>query len=440
MKHVLVVDDEKHVREFLREVLESENYDVLEADSVESANECLHERAPGLVLLDLMLPDGNGLEVLHEANSLSPAPTVVVITAVGTISAAVDSIRKGAFDFITKPFDVETIQIAVERAFGYATIARENKALRRQRDNRAHYEEFIGNSPEVKRIKDLILRLSHTDVPVLITGETGTGKSVLAKQIHYTWSPADAPLVHANCASIPEHLFESELFGHEKGAFTGATSAKHGLAEAANGGTLILDEISEMPLSLQAKLLHLLQEREFCPVGATRPRRFTARLLALTNRDLQAESDAGRFRSDLFYRLNVVHLEIPPLRERGEDVLLFAQHFLTKLQYKYDQPHKHLSSDCRNYIVQCSWPGNVRELKNNLERAFILSDSEYIAAKDLGGHNGVSHQSSGDLRARVAEFERRLIEEALSRHNGNKTQAAAELGISVRNLHYKLSH
>lgn len=442
MKRILVVDDELHVREFLREVLEAESYEVAEAQTTAEVYEVVRAGPFTLIILDLMLPDGHGLDILDWMSTERISIPVIVITAVGTISTAVDSIKKGAFDFITKPFDLDTIKIAVERAIGFAAMSVENEALRRQRDNSTFYDELIGESSEIRRIKDAVLRLSHPDVPILISGETGTGKNILAKQIHFTWSAASAALVHANCAGIPEHLFESELFGYEKGAFTGATTTKRGLAEVANGGTLILDEISEMPNALQVKLLHLIQERSFYRLGGTSPVQATTRIIALTNRDLDEECRLGNFRRDLFYRLNVVHLRIPPLRERGEDALLLAEGFLSQLRYKYDQPNKRLSSECRSYILSSEWPGNVRELKNQLERAFIFSDDEFVRVGDLGdGSPALNAETAGDggLRSRVLQFERRIIAETVERHSGNKTAAAAELGISVRNLHYKLS-
>lgn len=440
MKTVLIVDDEQHVRAFLREVLEEDGYEVCEAAGVSDARTAIREYGPTLVVLDLMLPDGSGIDVLKFSASLRTPPTVIVITALGTIQTAVSSIKQGAFDFITKPFDVETIRIAVDRAIEYTAITQENIALRQQRKNAAYFNEFIGECAEIKRIKDVVLRLNYPDVPILITGETGTGKNVLAKEIHYTWSSSDAPLVSANCASIPEHLFESELFGHERGSFTGATSTKKGLAEEANGGTLILDEVAEMPQSLQAKLLHLIQDRTFQRVGSTKTIQSTARIIALTNRDLEKECAAGRFRCDLYYRLNVVHFRIPPLRARPGDALLLADRFITQLRERYDQPEKQIAPECLRFIQEHQWPGNVRELKNQLERAFIFSDDQLIRVTDLGNHVSDYTGDTESLREKVARHERKIIREMIALQHGNKTAAAAKLRISVRNLHYKLSN
>ena len=438
MMRVLVVDDERNVREYLKELLQLHLYQPLVAETGAAALAVLREVPVGLVILDLKLPDADGIELIPRIKELCPGVAILVITALGTIQHAVDSIKAGAYDFITKPFDIDTILIAVNRVQEFISIREENIALRRQRDNRLYYEEFIGASPHIERIKDVILRLSHVDVPVLITGETGTGKNVLAKLIHYTWREQEAPLVHMNCSSIPEALFESELFGHEKGAFTGAVERKRGLVEEADGGTLILDEITDMPTSAQAKLLTFLQDRSFYRVGGSKPHSVSTRIIALSNRDLAAETQTGSFRKDLFYRLDVVHFVIPPLRERGRDVLLIADSFMEELRLKYDQPEKRLTERCREWILSQRWPGNIRQLRNVLERAFIFIEGSVVDICDVRVEEPPPDEPK-DLKSIVGCFEEMKIREALVRHEGNRLAAAEDLGISLRTLHYKLN-
>ncbi|MBN2051265.1 MAG: sigma-54-dependent Fis family transcriptional regulator, partial [Spirochaetales bacterium] len=340
---VCIVDDEKNVRLFLKDLLEQEGYEITEAADCAQALKVVEIQKPRIVILDLNLPDGNGIDLIEPMKARSPLSQIIVITALGTVDNAVRSMKLGAFDFITKPFEVESILLSIARAGEYARVSSENAALRIQQKNRIYFEEFIGQSPVIERIKNLILKLVHADVPILITGETGTGKNVLAKQIHFSLSDPDAPVVYTNCSSIPDTLFESELFGHEKGAFTGAQSAKRGRVEEADGGTLILDEISEIPYEVQAKLLDFLQERTFYRIGGTKPYRVNIRIVAISNRNLEEEIEQGRFRKDLFYRLNLIHFHIPPLRDRKEDIPLLVDHFLSVLKRKYGMERKNLS-------------------------------------------------------------------------------------------------
>ena len=437
-KIICVVDDEKNVRMFLRDLLEQENYIVHEAADGGSAMELVRTRKPHIVILDLNLPDAKGLDLIEPIKKEAPLSQVIVITALGTVDNAVSSMRRGAFDFITKPFDVESILISVRRAFEFAQVSRENVALRTQQKNRMYFEEFIGRSPAVERIKNLILKLSHADVPVLITGETGTGKNVLAKQIHFSLAEPDSPIVYTNCSSIPDTLFESEIFGHEKGAFTGAQGVKKGRVEEADGGTLILDEISEIPYEIQAKLLDFLQERTFYRIGGTKPLHVDIRIIAISNRDLRQEIENGRFRKDLFYRLNLIHFQIPPLRERTEDIPLLLEYFMDVFRRKYGMHDKVLSSSCLDFFLSYHWPGNVREMKNAVERAFICCEGDEIVECDIVYEEDASGAATRDLRERLADYERSLIIESLARNSGNRTRTAEELCISLRNLQYKL--
>jgi len=436
---ICVVDDEKNVRTFIRDLLEQEGYEVCEAADGSEALKKTITTKPHIVILDLNLPDASGIDLIAPMKKESPLSQIIVITALGTVDNAVASMKMGAFDFITKPFDVENILISIRRAIEFVEVSRENVALRTAQKNRIYFEEFIGSSPVIEKIRNLILKLVHADVPILITGETGTGKNVLAKQIHFTLSEPDAPIVYTNCSSIPDTLFESELFGYEKGAFTGAQAAKKGRVEEADNGTLILDEITEIPYEVQAKLLDFLQERAFYRIGGTKPVHVSLRIIAISNRDLKEEIDRGNFRKDLFYRLNLIHFQIPPLRERSEDIPLLAAHFMDVLRRKYGMAGKKLSDDCIHFFKAYRWPGNVREMKNVIERAFICCEEDEITEGDVILESEASAgKSSPDLREQLAEYERNIIIETLARNGGNRTRTAEELHISLRNLQYKL--
>ena len=435
---ILVCDDEENVRTFLRELLVLEGYEVVEADSGKAAMARVTTDAPDLCILDLMLPDTSGLDLLPMLRSARPLLGIIVITAIGTIDNAVLSMKAGAYDFITKPFDVDTILIAVRRALEFVSVSKENRGLWNLHRNRMYFEEFIGECPAIRSIKNLIPKLAYADVPILISGETGTGKNVLAKQIHYTLSGAGAPLVYTNCSSIPASLFESELFGHEKGSFTGAVSQKKGRFELADGGTLLLDEITEIPYEMQAKLLDVLQERSFYRVGGVEPIPFQTRIIALTNRNLQDEMNAGRFRRDLFYRLNVIHFVVPPLRERPSDIDLICATLVEQLGRKYDARGRHLSDDALGVVRSHTWPGNVRELKNVLERAFICADGDTIGPTELLPEEPARNGDKKHLAALIDEFEKDVILHRLAAMGGNRTATARDLGIALRTLQYKL--
>jgi len=436
-RKVLVCDDERNVRTFLHDLLALEGFAIAEAATAAEALEAAAAR-PDLCILDLMLPDRSGIELIPDLKEAAPHMAIIVITAVGTVDNAVLSMKAGAYDFITKPFDVETVLIAVRRAVDYISVSNENIVLRNLQRNRMYFEEFVGESRSVQAIKDLIPRLAAADVPILVTGETGTGKNVLAKQIHFSLSRADAPLVYANCSSIPAPLFESELFGYEKGAFTGAVAQKKGRVELADGGTLLLDEITELPPEMQAKLLDFLQERRFYRVGGVKPVSVQARVIALTNKDLREEIKEGRFRPDLFYRLNVIHFAIPPLRERGDDLRMICDYLVQLFRKKYNMPGLSISEGAMRLIRSYSWPGNVRELKNSLERAVICAEGETIGADSLSFDEEGREASKLELKDIIEEYEREVILRRLAYFKGNRTRTAADLGISLRNLQYKL--
>ncbi|MBN2875820.1 MAG: sigma-54-dependent Fis family transcriptional regulator [Spirochaetales bacterium] len=437
-RKILVCDDEENVRTFLRDLLSLEGYEVIEAATGGQALEVVAREKPDLCVLDLMLPDGSGVDLLPAFKTKLPQLAVIVITALGTVDNAVLSMKAGAYDFITKPFDVDTILISVRRALDYISVSRENTVLWNLNKNRQYFEDFIGECPAIQGIKNLIPKLAFADVPILISGETGTGKNVLAKQIHYTLSGAQAPLVYTNCSSIPAALFESELFGHEKGSYTGATAQKKGRVELADGGTLLLDEITEIPYELQAKLLDFLQERACYRVGGVAPISVQARIIALTNKSLPEEIQAGRFRKDLFYRLNVIHFTVPPLRERGDDIARVCDYLVALLRRKYDAPNLRISDSAMDLIRSYAWPGNVRELKNALERAFIYADGDELDEASLVLDEPDHTSRARELRVLVDECERDIILRRLAFFKGNRTATAQDLDISIRTLQYKL--
>ena len=440
MKHkLLITDDEQSVRIFLRDLFIEEGFDVCEAKDGKGTLDAVKNEAPHIIILDLKLPDMNGLELIPQIKKELPLVEIIIITALGTVENAVKAIKFGAYDFITKPFDIETILIVVKRAVEYITVSRENIALKQLQKNKIYFEEFIGESEEIRNIKNLIVKLTHTDVPILITGETGTGKNILAHQIHFTLSAHEVPLVYINCPGIPDSLFESEFFGHEKGAFTGANTQKKGRIEEARDGTLILDEISELPLNIQAKLLDFLQTRNFYRVGSNRQITLKTRVIALSNKNLQEEIQQGRFRKDLLYRLNVIHLHIPPLRERTGDIMLFIEYFLNTFRKRYARNINEISDSCQQLLLNYSWPGNVRELKNVLERACIVSEHPIIDEHAIIFETSHQQPERKDLKSLMNAYEKRLLIQALARHNGNRVKTSEELQISLRNLHYKLN-
>ncbi|MDC7125457.1 MAG: sigma-54 dependent transcriptional regulator [Spirochaetales bacterium] len=438
-RKILIVDDEPNVRRFLSELLNEDQYQI---ETAANAAEAMHKACsfqPDVIFLDLKLPDGNGLHMIKPLKQLDSSPQVIIISALGTVENAVNATRLGAYDFITKPFDIEKITLTLTRCFEYQQLFRENYILKQYRQECPLFQEFIGESPNIIRIKRRILKLVNTDVPILITGETGTGKNILAKQIHYTISEGAAPLVYINCSNISESLFESELFGHEKGSFTGAVERKKGRLEEASGGSVILDEISEIPYSLQAKLLTFLQERTFFRVGGRQELKVETRIIALTNRNLLDEIDNGRFRKDLYYRLNVIHFEIPPLRERKEDIVLLCRHFLDTFFKNYGGIRKQLDAPGFEYLRNYSWPGNTRELKNMLERAYIYSDGETLSVDECSIKNDFEYDEEYSLKEQLQNIEKQFIVASLIEEGGNRKNTAKKLKIGLRTLQYKIS-
>jgi DNA-binding NtrC family response regulator len=438
---VLVVDDDAAMREMVVSLLEDQGIEAFSAASAGEAVERLGERDCDVVLSDIRMPGKTGIELLGQLRELRPNTPVVLMTAFGSIDSAVEAMHAGAFDYVTKPFQRDALLVTLERAFERRALEEENRRLRRAVDQTASFGDLIGASPAMREIFALVRKIADNRSSVLITGESGTGKEVVARTIHFSGSRAARPFVPINCTAIPEGLLESELFGHVRGAFTGAHVTKRGLFEQATGGTLFLDEIGDMGLGLQGKLLRVLQDREIRPVGGNTSIKVDVRIVAATNRDLRAEIEAGRFRRDLFYRLNVIPIDIPPLRERPEDIPILAESFLRK--HCEGRPRR-LSPAAMARLQRCTWEGNARELENVIERALALSDSSEIGPEDLPLPDGDAPAAADPASLLRDALERRLtlaqlddlyIDRVLEYTRGNKVQAARILGINRRTLY-----
>jgi len=439
IEKILVVDDEPLVRNFLREVLEAEDYEVLTTEDGLSALKEVERGGIDLVITDVRMPKLNGIDLLKEVKKRSPSTLVVVITAYGTIENAVEAMKNGACDYITKPLSPEQIKLAIQKASQHKNLLNENRYLRSEVSQRYNFEQLIGRSPQMRRVYEMIDRVAPTNATVLIQGESGTGKELVARAIHYRSPRKDKPFVKVNCAALPEDLLESELFGHERGAFTGAVSKREGRFELADRGTLLLDEISETSPAFQAKLLRVLQEQEFERVGGSKTIKVDVRVIATTNKDLKQAIREGKFREDLYYRLNVLPIYLPPLRERKEDIPLLVQHFLEKYSRQNGLRIKSLSKKCLDMMMQYEWPGNVRELENVIERAVVMSEGETIFPENISLSSPVQKMGlSFPEEITLEEMEKRLILHTLQRTGGNRTEAAKILGISVRTVRNKL--
>ena len=438
---VLVVDDESAQRELVGGFLRKHGFEVSEASDGVAALERFRKEPFDLILADQKMPGLSGLELLAGARAISPEVAVIVMTAYGTIETAVAAIKSGAADYLTKPLNLDELLHRIGQVRERQRLLRENRELREALQERHRVAGIIGESGRMQEVLSLVRRVAESDATVLIQGESGTGKELIAKAIHYASPRAGAPLVSVNCAALPETLLESELFGHEKGAFTGAVSSRKGRFERADGGSLFLDEIGDLPLHLQVKLLRVLQEREFERVGSSRPIAINVRLLAATHRDLEALVRAGRFRDDLYYRINVVTISLPPLRERREDIPLLLDRFVEKFASQNGKRINGVTREAREALLRYDYPGNVRELENLVERAVVLTRDEVIGLEDLPLSVKETERVVSDgpsLPAVVEGLERRMIREALTRADGVQTRAAEMLGISERVLRYKL--
>jgi two-component system response regulator HydG len=442
---VLVVDDDPAHRTMLRTLLTGWGYTIHEADDGSTAIEKVHAQAFDLILMDIRMIKVSGLEALDEIKAFNPAIPVIIMTAYSSVETAVEALKSGAYDYLTKPLDFDELRLAMERAMDHRQLKEENRLLRESLGNHFDRQNIIGRSPAMVKLLETVAQAAPSEATVLITGESGTGKEMIAGAIHFNSPRKDGPFVKLNCAAITETLLESELFGHERGAFTGAYKRKEGRFRQAHGGSIFLDEISEMSLAMQVKLLRVLQDREITRVGGEDVINVNVRLIAATNKDLLKEIEAGRFREDLFYRLNVVTLKMPPLRERREDVPLLAKHFLETFCQKNRKEMKGFTPQAMDLFLKYDWPGNVRELMNAVERGVVLANSEYLDKKDLPlalkdetieGAAPLEQAIPGDLP--LEEVEKASILKTLELTGGNKSEAARRLGITRRTLHKKL--
>jgi two-component system NtrC family response regulator len=438
---VLAVDDEPAQLELVAGFLRKRGFEVLEAPDGTAALARVRAEPVDLILTDQKMPGLSGLALLEAARRVDPEVAVIVMTAYGTIEDAVAAIKHGATDYLTKPLNLDELLHRIERAREGRRLLRENRELREALRERHRMEGIVGESGRMQEVLSLVRRVATSDATVLIRGESGTGKELIAKAIHYASRRASGPLVRINCAALPEPLLESELFGHEKGAFTGAHAMRQGRFEAAHGGSLFLDEIGDLPPHLQVKLLRALQEREIERVGSNRPIAVDVRLLAATHRDLEALMRSGRFRDDLYYRINVITISIPPLRDRREDIPPLLDHFLTRFADANGKPIRGLTREARDALLRYDYPGNVRELENLMERAVVLTRDDVIGLGDLPlgvEAGGPETPDGGSLPAAVEGLERRMLRDALALAGGVQTRAAETLGISERVLRYKL--
>ena len=441
--NLLIVDDDRAVREACREVAQSLGFNVQAADSAEQAYRMLDSQATDAVLLDLRLPGANGIEALHAIRKHRPDAVVVVVTGYGTVQSAVQAMKDGAYDYVTKPFSLEELRLLLERVASHLQLKTENRVLRETIKSRQGFGNIIGRAPEMEKLYRIISKAAQSTHPVLILGESGTGKELVAKSIHFAGPLRNKPFIPVDCGSLVPTLIESELFGHVRGAFTGATHPKDGLLAIAEGGTVFLDEIGELPTDLQAKLLRAIQEKEIRPVGSVKQVPINVRILAATNRDLEQAVAQGTFRRDLFFRLNVLTLRIPPLRERRQDIPLLVAHCLERLA-RETGIEKTIADDTLKTLLNYDWPGNVRELENCLERACALSTGNVLQIRDLPTQVysapmeliGTSQTSNGIVP--IAELEKRTILNALAQVNGDKILAARLLGIGKTTLYRKL--
>ncbi len=440
MNRALVIDDEEVIQDVIKRALQRHGISIREATSLQEARERLTQDYD-LVFLDLRLPDGNGLDVLPLIRERLPYTPVIVLTAYGTVEAAVRALKLGAFDFLEKPFTLKDFENRVKEAIKFREVYRENIELKKQLDEAKGFGHIIGKTQRMIEVYEAIGRVANADVTVLIEGESGTGKEMVAREIHKR-SGRSGKFVVFHCGNISPDLVESHLFGHRKGAFTGATQDKRGFIEEAEGGTLLLDDITTLPWETQAKLLRFLETREFVKLGETRSRRSSARILVASNEPLKKAVEEGKFREDLFYRINVVSIELPPLRERKEDIPLFVFHFLKEFSEKHNKRIKGIKEDAMKHLMNYSWPGNVRELKNALESAVILAKDEWIGVENLPdwiARNKPISPSRIELgkksyRELLEEFERTLILKALQEAGGVQKKAAELLGMNPSTL------
>jgi two-component system response regulator PilR (NtrC family) len=451
---ILVVDDELSVREFFEILLAKEGYETVTALDGKDALRLIREQPFDLIITDLQMKEGDGLSLLRESKKSQAEVPVIMITAFATTDTAVEAMKAGAFDYLSKPFKIEEIKVVIKNALKTKDIVAENRALKSELRDKYDFSNLLGESEAIKTVFHLLKKISPTRTNVLIVGESGTGKELVARAIHFNSPRKDGPIVTVNCGAIPESLIESELFGHEKGSFTGAVSTKPGLFEAANKGSIFLDEIGELPLPMQVKLLRVIQERSFLRVGGTESIEVDARLIAATNRNLEEEVKKGNFREDLFYRLNVIQIPLPPLRDRKQDIPLLSEHFLKKFAKETGKDIRRISKEAMDLLMAYNYSGNVRELENIIERSVALETGQAVQPESLPGN--VLHpeqnipkyslqeadqkfqQGQLALDVLVDTFEKEWLLKALEKSHGSRSRAARLLGISSRSMRYRL--
>ena len=447
METILIVDDEKNYLVILEALLAPEGYEIITEDNVVNALRLVREADLDLIITDMRMPGMNGMELLEEAKKIDPELPVIMMTAYGTIEKAVEAMKKRAYDYITKPFRNEELKLTVKKALEFYRLKKENRLLSDALSDRYKYGNIIGKSQPMLKIYEMIGKVAPSKASVMITGPSGTGKELIAKAIHYNSPRKNRPFISINCGALTETLLESELFGHERGAFTGAVTMKKGRFELADGGTLFLDEVGEMSPSLQVKLLRVLQEMEFERVGGTKTIKVDVRILAASNRRLKEDVDKDIFREDLFYRLNVVHIEVPQLRERVEDIPFLVAHFVEKFRSSKKKKIE-LAPEVWKALYSYPWPGNIRELENTIERAMVMSSDESITLKDLPDHVTSEKEQTIDLDRIVPlnmdlaqaldQIEERLISRALKHSDNVQSRAAEMLGVTRHAMHYKM--
>jgi two-component system response regulator HydG len=441
-RNILVVDDDFSHRIMLKTLLSGWGYEVSEADDGQAAVNMVQERPYDLILMDIRMVKVSGLKALAVVKETNPAIPVIIMTAYSSVDTAIDAMKKGAYEYLTKPLDFEELRLKMEQAMEHSMLKEENRRLRELVGDRFDTGSIIGRSPAMIRLLETTARAASSDATVLITGESGTGKEMIAGAIHFNSPRKDHPFIKMNCAAISEGLLESELFGHEKGSFTGALRRREGRFKQAHDGSLFLDEVSEMPLAMQVKLLRVLQEREITRVGGEEVIPVDVRIIAATNKDLPTLIKIARFREDLYYRLNVINLSVPPLRERAEDIPVLAEHFLKMFAIKNNKPLKGFTPQAMDRLIKHPWPGNVREMMNTVESAVVLSSSTFLTDGDIPIFRDESYNAPQEIGAANAisldEMERLTILKTLESVQGNKSKAARKLGITRATLHKKL--
>ena len=446
MRRVLVVDDEENLRLVVRTFLKRDGYEVEVAASGEEALALVESFGPDVILTDVKMPKMGGLELLATLKAKGIDSTVIVMSAYGNVDLALEAMKAGAYDYIQKPFKAEEVLLTLRKAEERESLRRENRALRQEIRKENLFEDILAKSPQMTAIFKTITKIAEYKTTALITGESGVGKELIARALHSKSSRRGGPFVAVNCGAIPEPLLESELFGYRRGAFTDAVADRAGLFEQANGGTLLLDEVGELPLSLQVKLLRVLQEETIRRLGDNKDLKIDVRILAATHRDLAAETKAGRFREDLYYRINVLPIHVPPLRERREDIPILLDHFLARNNARFNTQIRGFDAEARRLLLEYAWPGNVREMENTIERAMVLTERDSLSAEDLPERVRESrdpvqmHLKSGEMSIKKTAriIEEILIRRALTKTKGNRTRAAEVLEISHRALLYKI--